>query len=110
MKLAAAAFCLFSSALQAQTPKATSPTGDRTSQRVQIITLSQAIGQALEKNYTVRTTQNDVERSRTEVTRAKDNLLPDATASSSYTYNYSLKPESSRAIRIDTSEFISAAG
>ncbi len=61
-----------------------------------VLTLDGAIKLAMERNYTIRTTTNDHQHAEMEVSRTKDALLPTASASGSYGYNYSLQPASER--------------
>lgn len=57
------------------------------------LTLDQAIGMALEHNYTTRTASNDLLVSQYDRTKAGDNLLPTALATANYGYNHSLTTE-----------------
>lgn len=62
----------------------------------QVLTLGEAIRQAMEKNYTVRSLTYDVRRSELEVDRANANLLPGVSARAGYDYSQSLGSEARR--------------
>jgi outer membrane protein len=62
-----------------------------------VITLDQAIHEAIDRNYTVRTSGNVARRNAIEVTRSKDNMwLPTVGATGSWNYDYSLSSASQR--------------
>jgi outer membrane protein len=65
-----------------------------------VITLDDAIQEALVRNYTIVTTANSQRRNEIEVSRSEDNLLPSAQASGSYNYTYSLQPVGDRTTTI----------
>src|SRR4051794_33075369 len=66
-----------------QTPPNTSPSASTppASTVATNLTLSEAISAAMKRNYTTRTSANNVDRSRLEVQRSNDNLLPSVSAS-----------------------------
>jgi outer membrane protein len=96
-----------------QLPSASTPSSAGISHT---LSLSDAIHAAVERNYGTRTAANEVRRSDIETRRANDALLPAASASASYGYNYSLVPLSDRTLNIrdsltgPTREIIEPAG
>jgi outer membrane protein len=93
MKLRILSAALSIAAIPFLSQQATAQTG---ANEKNTLTLDQAIRTAMDKNYSVRALDYGVRRSELEVDRAKAALLPDASASAGYGYNYSLNSEERR--------------
>ncbi len=78
----------------------TPPMEDGTSRA---LTLEEAIKTALDKNYTIRTTQGDMQVADMELDRSRDNLYPDLNLTAGYGYSYNFNPPTLFGVQSDAS-------